>query len=313
MDYSLKDFGKQLKKNHLVLRRHFSSLHTDSYRVYDQNIGKLPVTVDIYASFVHILDYREKVCSGEVPEEAIIDTVSRMLYVAKNQIVYKLRKPRKGMVQHGKLSETGAMLGIHENGLSFLVNLNDYIDTGLFLDHRKTREMVLASATGKAVLNLFAYTGSFSVYAAAGGAGTVDTVDLSRRYVAWAKSNFGLNNLHGDRYSFFVSDAGEYLKAAQKSGKKYDIIVLDPPTFSNSRKMAGTFDIQRDYLSMINACCHVLNRDGFVLFSTNYRKFHFDPGRLRACRTTDITVSTIDLDFSKKRKPHRCWIVERKK
>ncbi len=312
MEYILKDFGKQLKKNHLEMRRYFTPRGTDCYRVYDKNIGELPVTVDIYGSFVHILDYRDDTGIGGITEETIIDVVSRMLYFEKDRIVYKTRTQRSGGLQHGKLSDSGDFFTVRENGLGFLVNLVDYIDTGLFLDHRRTREMVMESSEGKAVLNLFGYTGSFSVYAAAGGAKIVDTVDLSGNYLKWARRNVELNNLSGENIRFYSEDVLKFLFEAGKNKKKYDIIVLDPPTFSNSRKMEGTFDIQRDYVSVLNKCISLLNTGGAVFFSTNYKKFHFDPGRINGGVSRDITSSTIDRDFSRKRKPHRCWVIEKR-
>ena len=318
-DYLLKDFGKQLKNNHLAMRRHFTPRETDCYRVYDRNIGELPVTVDIYGSFVHLVDYRENPGdmeasgAGIVNGEKIAETAARMLYVKREQIVYKQRRARREGEQHGKLSQSGEFLEVKENGLGFLVNLVDYTDTGLFLDHRRTREMVFESAAGKRVLNLFAYTGSFSVYAAAGGAAEVDTVDLSGNYLKWTQKNMEVNGIAGSQFRFIRSDAAAFLKEAGERKKRYDLIILDPPTFSNSRNMEGTFDIQRDYVSMINACASILSGDGAVFFSTNYKKFHFDPGRLRKLQAHDITNLTIDVDFSKKRKPHRCWVLERRR
>lgn len=312
MKYILKDFGKQLKRNHLEFRRYFSPKGTDCYRVYDSNITGIPATVDIYDEFVYITDYRDGNPLMETGVSELLDTASRMLYFSRERIIYKTRSAREGRKQHEKLSGTGTMMEVHENGLTFLVNLEDYIDTGLFLDHRRTREMVMELSAGKKVLNLFAYTGSFSVYAAAGGAAEVDTVDLSGKYLTWAQHNFQRNNLDRENHLFHTSDAAEYLKTARNTGRKYNIIILDPPTFSNSRKMDGTFDIQRDYVSMINSCIPLLTRDGLIFFSTNYKKFHFDPGRLRGLKSKDITALTIDVDFSKKRKPHRCWVLERR-
>ncbi len=312
MNYTLKDLGKQLKNNHLAMRRHFTPRETDCYRVYDRNIGDLPLTVDIYGPFVHVVDYRKEAGGESIGKEGIIDTVCSMLYVKRDRVIYKFRRTRGEGDQHKKISETGEMITVRENALEFTVNLVDYIDTGLFLDHRRTREMIFESAAGKKVLNLFAYTGSFSVYAAAGGAAEVDTVDLSANYLKWAQQNMELNGFAGGKSRFIRSDAAAFLKEAGERKKRYGIIVLDPPTFSNSRRMDGTFDIQRDYAGMINRCTSLLERDGAIFFSTNYKKFHFDPGRLRGVRSRDITPLTIDIDFSRKRKPHRCWVLEKR-
>ncbi len=312
MNYALKDLGKQLKNNHLAMRRHFAPRETDCYRVYDRNIGDLPLTVDIYGPFVHVVDFRDGAGAESIGSEEILDTVCRMLYVNRERVVYKLRNTRGEGEQHKKLSESGDVLTVRENSLKFIVNLTDYIDTGLFLDHRRTREMVFESAAGKNVLNLFAYTGSFSVYAAAGGAAEVDTVDLSANYLKWAQQNMERNGWGGKENRFIRSDAAAFLKEAVGKKKRYGIIILDPPTFSNSRKMEGTFDIQRDYVSMITRCSSLLEREGVIFFSTNYKKFHFDPGRLHTVKARDITSLTIDVDFSKKRKPHRCWVLEKR-
>ena len=293
------------------MRRYFTPLGTDCYRVYDKNISTLPITVDMYGSCVYVLDYREGP-DDEPANDAVIDTVSRMLYVKKAQIFYKNRKTRKGISQHQKLDNSGNLIEVRENELRFFVNLHDYIDTGLFLDHRKTREMIKDNALGKRVLNLFSYTGSFSVYAAAGGAKAIDTVDLSGSYNRWAEKNFFLNGFFDKEYSFPVFDTAEYLSKARKTGKQYDIIIVDPPTFSNSRKMEGIFDIQRDYVSLLKACLEILAKDGYIIFSTNFSQFHFDPGRFQNIHSKDITNKTIDEDFSRKRKPHRCWTIEKK-
>ncbi len=315
MEYILKDFAKHLKKNSLEMRRFFSVAGTNCYRIYDRNIRDLPLTVDIYGRFAHITDFRSGDLDNGLSCEVIVDTASRMLYLEKKYVVYKVRNPLKGTEekkeQHVKLAERGRRTEVTENGLKFLVNLTDYIDTGLFLDHRKTREMVFQASSGMDVLNLFAYTGSFSVYAAAGGARKVDTVDLSANYLRWAKDNFRINDIPFSDGSFYRMDASSFLKEAVRKGKRYDIIVIDPPTFSNSRKMDGTFNIQRDYVSIVKLALELLSVDGFIVFSTNYGKFHFDPGRIPGGAVTDITLSTIDMDFSRKRKPHRCWVIEK--
>ena len=313
MNFILKDFGKLLKHNHMEMRRHFTPLATNVYRVYDKNIGILPITVDLYGSYVYILDYREDSDSNSPGKDELTDTAARMLYVKIDQVIYKNRKTRKGISQHTKIDNSGNLTEVKENGLSFLVNLYDYIDTGLFPDHRKTREIVRDSASGKKVLNLFAYTGSFSVYAAAGGAAAIDTVDLSVNYTSWAKENLLLNGYKSSSYNFHSVDTAEYLHSARKNWKRYDIIIVDPPTFSNSRKMDGTFDIQRDYVSLIKVCMDLLDKNGYILFSTNYSKFHFDPSRFKKIQLTNITKATIDEDFSKKNKPHRCWRIEKQK
>ena len=190
---------------------------------------------------------------------------------------------------------------VTENGLRFIVNLSDYLDTGLFLDHRITRQLVREQSEGKRVLNLFAYTGSFSVYAAAGKASEVITVDLSRTYLAWAEKNFKLNEFESkfpgidQKAEFIHADVKEYLKIIRPA--YFDIIIMDPPTFSNSKRMEGILDIQRDHTDLINLCLAGLKEGGTLYFSTNARKFILDSGHINTSKVKDITRATTPFDF----------------
>ena len=187
---------------------------------------------------------------------------------------------------------------VHENGLTFLVNLDDYLDTGLFLDHRPTRLLVRERSAGKRVLNLFAYTGSFSVYAAAAGAEHVTTVDLSNTYLDWARENFKANGLDPGEHAFVAEDVLAWLEKAQASS--YDLVVCDPPTFSNSKKMDATFDVQRDHPALLNQCLQLLKPDGQLLFSTNNRRFRLFDDHIDAASIRDITRQTTGFDFEGK-------------
>ena len=184
--------------------------------------------------------------------------------------------------------------------MKFIVNLSDYLDTGLFLDHRNTRKMVQEESAGKRVLNLFAYTGSFSVYAAAGGASKVSTVDLSKTYLNWADRNMKLNGFEGDQFETVRADVLQYLKIA--SPASYDIIVMDPPTFSNSKRMEDFLDIQRNHVELINDCMKILDDDGVLYFSTNSTKFQLQEKELNASVIKDITKATTPFDFEGKLK-----------
>ena len=196
---------------------------------------------------------------------------------------------------------------VREHGLSFIVNLADYIDTGLFMDHRPARAMVRAMSPGKRVLNLFCYTGSFSVYALAGGATEVVGVDLSNTYLSWAEGNIRLNDLPLERYSGVRSDAQAFLSRAAGSGLRLDLIVLDPPTFSNSKKMDGFLDVARQWPALVGACLRVLAPEGRILFSTNSRQLKFDASLVPMARFQDIGASSVPQDY----RPgfHRAWIV----
>ncbi len=308
-----KDFGKLLKKKHQEFRNMFSSEETECFRVYNWNIAEVPWFIDFYGNCLHISSMAQNHQPEFLDAEAeFLDTASRMLYVPMERIFFKHRFVQGRSIQHEKKDQTEQTLVVKEQGLKFEVNLSDYLDTGLFLDHRITRGLVREAAPGNRILNLFAYTGAFTVYAAAGGAASTVSVDLSAPYLRWAQKNLELNGLTGNMHSFCNIDAREYLQNAVKKGERYELIILDPPTFSNSRKTDGTFDIQRDYVWFIGQSLKLLSKNGSVLFSTNYHKFHFDPGRLNRADVQDTTSTTIPPDFNGKRKPHRSWVVRRR-
>ena len=307
-----KDFGKLLKKNHQEMRRGLSETETNCFRVYNHNIGIIPWYIDFYDKYVHISS-KDDGSDADLArlEPGLIEDVSRMLYVPSDRIRIK-RRPKQGRtVQHEKQSEEQLSLWVQEYGLWFLVNLSDYVDTGLFLDHRITRQLVRQGAMGKRMLNLFGYTGSFSVNAASGGASETVTVDLSNTYLTWARRNMEQNGFIGEAHSFVEEDARRYLQYATDRGEKFHLIIIDPPTFSNSRKMDGTFDVQRDYVWFIGTALSLLTKEGAVLFSSNKSDFHFDPGRLRGASCQEITRDTVPPDFCGKHRPHRCWMITR--
>jgi 23S rRNA (cytosine1962-C5)-methyltransferase len=212
----------------------------------------------------------------------------------------KERKRKEGRGdQYRKTGEAGAFHTVHEGGLKFLVNLSDYLDTGLFLDHRLTRQMVREQSAGKKVLNLFCYTGSFSVYAASGGASEVCSVDLSNTYLGWARQNMEINDLHDPLKTQFVkADVLQYLPSVPAS--VYDIVVLDPPTFSNSKMMRDILDIQEDHVTLINQALPTLKPGGSLYFSTNARTFSMDRDKIQAAEIRDITAATTPFDFKGK-------------
>ncbi|MFW6361324.1 MAG: class I SAM-dependent methyltransferase [Spirochaetota bacterium] len=309
----LKDFGKLLKNNHQESRSMFSDTETDCFRVYNWNIAEIPWMIDFYGKYLHISSLAENHHPEFLDAEPeFLDAAARMLYVPRERIFFKHRFVQGRELQHEKLNRAHQTLVVQEQGLKFKVNLADYLDTGLFLDHRISRQLVREAAAGNRILNLFAYTGAFTVYAAAGGAARTVSVDLSAPYLRWARENLELNGLAGDMHTFCNSDVREYLQAAVQRDERYELIILDPPTFSNSRKTEGTFDIQRDYVWFIGQCLKLLSKNGSILFSTNYHKFHFDPGRLRGAEVQETTRSTIPPDFNGKRRPHRSWVIRRR-
>jgi len=217
----------------------------------------------------------------------------------------KHRARQRGNDQYNRFAEAGVTRIVQEGGLKFLVNLSDYLDTGLFLDHRVTRGMVRDAAAGKNFLNLFAYTGTFTVYAAAGGAARTTSVDLSANYLDWAAENLRLNGFGSDAHRLVREDASAFL-ASLKSGDLYDLAVVDPPTFSNSKRLDYDWDIQRDHVGLLNRLIEHMTSDGVIFFSTNSRRFKLDEPSLAGVTIRDITNKTIPADFRNQR-IHRCW------
>lgn len=308
MEYEIKDYKKLIKRTYGELRSLYDLSQTNCMRVYDRNIQEIPVTVEVYDQWVHIVDY-----GTEDIRELVIDATYRMLYLPKEHIIYETRQKRSEGQQHELVREqeerTLGPIEVKESGLSFLVDLESRIDTGLFLDHLPSRVSVREHAYGKRVLNLFCYTGSFSVYAAAGGAKEVTSVDLSATYLQWARENMGLNSFTGPSYRWVNEDVRTYLENSASSDGPFDIIILDPPSFSNSRKTDTVLRIQEDYLWYLNKCLDILSADGFIVFSTNLKGFHFDPGRLRRAECRNITKESIPPAFSTRRVPHLCYMI----
>lgn len=226
--------------------------------------------------------------------------ISAVTGVPDEQIHTKMRQRKTGRQgQYQKLDERRHEFTVQENGLKFLVNMTDYLDTGLFLDHRVTREWVRRHAAGKVVMNLFAYTGSFSVYAAAGGAAAVHTVDLSATYLQWASRNMQANGFEdNEKYQFIQADVKQYLQKIAPAG--FDLIIMDPPTFSNSKRMDDFLDVQRDHVTLITDAMAALRPGGQLIFSTNFRRFELNQEALKKWSVKDLTRSTTPFDFEGK-------------
>ena len=305
-EYEKKDFSKILKRNSLEARRWMRETDSTVARVYDRNIEAFPVTVELYDCYARVVDYAE---DGMADDDVTVmkDLISRFLYVEHDRIIYLRRRKREGREQHEK-SEASLTVSVRENGLTFECELERYVDTGLFLDHAQTREMVRSLSAGMRVLNLFSYTGSFSVYAAAGGAESVVSVDLSNVYTAWARRNLDSNGfLDGSKYETIAEDAGAYLDRAVGEGRRFDIVIFDPPAFSNSHK-ADDFDVEADYLAYLARISKVLAPGGCVLFSENLAGFGFAKERLRPYwKIKEITGDVKALGFASKRNALRVW------
>ena len=288
MDFMDKDLGKILKNNAQTLRHELLPQGTDCFRVYDRNLSRYPVTVDIYGKYAKVTDYGEEPLSDE-EKETLLDICSRMLYLQKENVVYAVRNRRAEREQHEKTELEAVKTTVHENGLLFSVDLTSYVDTGLFLDHARTRQLIRERSANADVLNLFSYTGSFSVYAASGLANSVTSVDMSATYTRWAEENLLANGYAGEMYRCICMDAGRFVADALEKNLKYDIIIFDPPSFSNSRKMDGDFDVARDYAVWIRNLFGLLKKTGIILFSTNLGSFQMDKRKLRGLSIKEIT------------------------
>ncbi len=301
-------FANRLRKNARHLRR-WPNKGITCYRIYDRDIPEIPLAVDIYEGRLHIAEYQRP--HDRTPAEhadwldLLVKTAGEALGVRLEDIYLKRRQRQKGLAQYSKVSEAGNVCTVQEGGLKFEVNLSDYLDTGLFLDHRITRTMVRKESAGKRMLNLFAYTGAFSVYAADGGAISTMTVDLSNTYLDWAKRNMSANGFDGPQHDFVRTDAMEFLRG-HPQGEKYDIAVIDPPTFSNSKQIQDVFDVQRHYSELLNSTAHLMPKGGLIYFSTNFRQFKFDPSTLTGLKAHEISRQSVPEDFRNKR-IHRCW------
>jgi 23S rRNA (cytosine1962-C5)-methyltransferase len=300
--------GNRIEKNIKRLRKWIRAEGIEAYRLYDRDIPEIPLAIDRYGEALLIALYKRPYEKDENLEEEWLalmsNSAARAAGIDPGQVFRRTRERKRGSGQYERLRNERSERIVREGGLSFIVNLSDYLDTGLFLDHRPTRAMIRAEASGKDVLNLFCYTGSFSVYAAAGGASSVTSVDLSKTYLEWATRNLVLNNAPSSACSLVRSDVLTFLTQARKAGRQWDLIVADPPTFSNS-KSAADFDVNRDWPRLIDCCLDRLRPGGRLYFSTNSRKLRWEPGLVHAA-VEDITEATIPPDF-RNAKIHRCW------
>lgn len=301
----------RIRKNYRHVRKWAKRNTTDCFRIYDREIRQYPLTIDYYAGkfCIHYFSRTRELSepSTEFVEE--IESALQTVFGANyNAFYWKTRSKRKETRQYEKIDESRDFFNVLEYGVKFRVNLQDYLDTGLFLDHRETRRYVALVAKGKRILNLFSYTCSFSVQAAMAGASTTTSVDLSNTYTDWGRENFKLNSLSLERNRVIREDCMKFLKEEERSNP-YDLIIIDPPTISRSKKMTQMFDIQIDYVFLISESLKFLSEEGLIIFSTNSRRFVFDQNRFPGCHIQEITEKTLPLDFHDP-KIHRCWIIK---
>ncbi len=306
----------RVKKNLRRLRKWIKREGLSCYRLYDRDIPEIPLVIDWYEGRLHVAQFHRKRanedCGGELWMKTVLALTAVELQVESGDIYYKVRDRQRGQKQYQARGAEHHRLEVGEGGHRFLVNLVDYLDTGLFLDHRRTRSMVAAECKDKSVLNLFCYTGSFSVYAGAAGASNTLGVDLSATYLEWARANLTLNGLDPTRNRLRRGDVAEVLKDLSHTGERFDIAVVDPPTFSNSKRMEGVFDVQRDHAQLLTLVHAVLAPRGTVFFSTNHRKFTLENEALQSMfQVSDISAKTLPEDY-RDTKIHRCWRLEKK-
>lgn len=306
-------FRNRLLKNAKKFARWAEEEGIDCYRVYDADLPEYAAAIDVYGDHLHIQEYAAP--ASVDPHKAderwreIVLVAPATLGVPPAKAALKVRQRQKGTQQYEKVALKGDYMSAHEYGLKFEVNLFDYLDTGLFLDHRLIRKMVGEMAVGKRFLNLFAYTGSATVHAARGGARSTTTLDMSRTYLEWAQHNLEANGYGGPKHRFVQSDCLAWLRECRE---QFDLIFLDPPTFSNSKRMQGTLDIQRDHVGLIQSAMRLLSPGGTLVFSNNLRRFKIDEEALYRFKLQDISRDSLPLDFERNPRIHQCWLITHK-
>ncbi len=313
------DFINRLQKNLTNLKRLASKQQVSNLRIYDADLPDFNVAIDLYGSFVHVQEYAPpKSIPQDIAKKRFnlaLHGIREVLNVSREQIFIKTRAKQSGNEQYEKKSNTGKFYVVNEPTVNaqsalFLVNFSDYLDTGLFLDHRSIRKIIGEQSRGKNVLNLFAYTCTASVHAVLAGAKSVTSVDLSQNYLDWGRKNFALNGIAESlNYQFIAEDVFEWIK---NNTAQYDVIFIDPPTFSNSKKFKGTFDVQRDHVPLINRAMNRLTNDGVLYFSNNFSKFELDKRLLERYDVQNITQQTIGFDFNLKKPIHQSWLIRHK-
>ncbi len=306
--------ANRLKKNLATLKPLMEQQGVTSYRIYDADMPEYSAAVDLYeGKWISLQEYAPP---ASIPTEdalrrleELVDAVERVTGIDRENIFVKQRTPQKGTSQYEKMGASNRFFLMREHGLRFMVNFTDYLDTGIFLDHRPVREMIMQMAKGKRFLNLFSYTSTATVHAAAGGALSTVSVDASSTYLDWSIKNMENNGFTGMNHFFFRNDCIDWLF---ETYDKFDLIFCDPPTFSNS-KGKRDFDVDRDQVKLVRACMMHLDKDGTLIFSNNFRKFELDEALSEQFDVEDITVKTIGDDFKRDMKIHKCYLIRHKK
>src|SRR3569623_1865597 len=313
--------ANRLRKNLKQLERWRKENEVRCYRLYDADLPEYAVAVDVYhgdATWALVQEYAAPASvdpnKAETRLRDALRAVIAVLAIPRAQVFLKVRQQQKGSEQYQPLADTREYHEAREGPCRLLVNFTDYLDTGLFLDHRPVRAHIREPALGKQFLNLFAYTGSASVHAAAGGAAGTTTVDMSQTYLDWARRNMALNGYTDPRHRYIQADCLAWLaeQSTTKNAPRYDLIFLDPPTFSNSKRMSGTFDVQRDHVALILQAVELLAPGGALLFSTNFRRFKMDADALADLQIEDMSAAMLPRDFARDARIHQVWKIQRR-
>ena len=310
------DFANRLQKNIKKIEKWAKQQGLDAYRLYDADLPEYNLAVDRYADHIVVQEYAApKNIDENKARQRLLDAVNATLNVTgieTNKLILKVRQKQKGTNQYEKLANKGEYFYVNEYGAKLWVNLTDYLDTGLFLDHRLTRKMLGEMAQGKDFLNLFAYTGSATVHAALGKAKSTTTVDMSNTYLNWAEQNLLLNDIEGKQHKLIQADCLQWL---EKCDRQFDLIFVDPPTFSNSKRMEDSWDVQRDHIKLMTNLKRILRPNGTIVFSNNKRGFKMDFAKLEEVGLSAVEIShkTLPLDFERNKQIHNCWLLQKDK
>ncbi|MDZ7789324.1 MAG: bifunctional 23S rRNA (guanine(2069)-N(7))-methyltransferase RlmK/23S rRNA (guanine(2445)-N(2))-methyltransferase RlmL [Xanthomonadales bacterium] len=308
------DLANRLQKNERQLRKWLKREDVSCYRLYDADIPEYALAIDVYGSesgeWLHVQEYEPpgSVDAGKAQGRLrdALSTIPAAIGIPPERLVFKVRRRQRGSEQYERMSQQSRTLIVREGACRLEVNLTDYLDTGLFLDHRPVRSWLGSNARGKRLLNLFCYTGAASVHAAVGGAASTTSVDLSKTYLAWLRRNLALNGFDEPRHRTVHADAREWLSKCTES---FDLIFLDPPSFSNSKRMDGSLDVQRDHAELIGHAMRCLAADGTLVFSNNLRSFRLDKAIADAFDVEDRSAWSIPKDFERNRRIHKCWFI----
>ncbi|MBN1379082.1 MAG: bifunctional 23S rRNA (guanine(2069)-N(7))-methyltransferase RlmK/23S rRNA (guanine(2445)-N(2))-methyltransferase RlmL [Gammaproteobacteria bacterium] len=308
----IQSFTNRLRKNQQRLGGWLKQNNIECYRLYFADIPEFAVAIDIYRDWAVVQEYQAP--KNIDPEkatqrlQALLLSLPSTLSLKTDHIVFKQRRRQKGKTQYEKLEQRQEFLQVNEGNVRLLVDLHSYLDTGLFLDHRPIRLQLAKICSGKRMLNLFCYTAAATVHAAGGGARETVSIDMSKTYIDWAKRNFALNKMDILKHKLIQADVLDWL---ENQTEQFDVVLLDPPTFSNSKRMQETLDIQRDHIELINSTMRCVDNKGVLLFSCNFKKFRLDPEICSRYRVNDITDWSIPRDFDRLGKIHYCYEIRR--